>query len=246
MTTQEHLRNLIERAVEKANADNSAKNVIRTGVRYEPEQSPNTLTGVVDIYEAPHRFRLSQTYDQFTRTAAYRFESDIDGSVRNIPIQPNGAYDTDAQDRLVDTMRDIIVSKQLELCDIPASPTQHMIADSVRELWDEFKQTQRNPDWDLEPYVTADPNKVQFQMRIDDYTSTITIGRYATHENFPEGCLSIKTTNQPLEYHSGHKGAQLDDVVMECIEREVAHVFEDIVAEMKAIENEDEDDYELE
>lgn len=244
--TQEQLQNLIERAVEKADADNNAKNVIRTGVRYEPKQSPNVLTGVIDIYEKPYRFQLSQTYDQFTRTAAYRFESDIDGSVRNIPIQPNGTYDTVAQDRLVDTMRDIIASKQLELCDIPASQTQHMIADSVLELWDEFKRTQRNPDWDLEPHVTADPNKVQFQMRVDDYTSTITIGRYATREDFPEGCLSIKTTNQPLEFHSGHKGAQLDDVVMECIEREVAHVFEDIVADMKAVEDEDEDDYELE
>lgn len=58
--TQEHLQTLIERAVEKANADNNAKNVIRTGVRYEPEQSPNILSGVIDIYEAPHRFRLSK------------------------------------------------------------------------------------------------------------------------------------------------------------------------------------------
>ena len=141
-------------------------------------------------------------------------------------------------------MRDIIVSKQLELCDIPASQTQQLIADSVLDLWEEFKRTRRNPDWDLEPHVTADPNRVQFQMRVDDYTSIITIGRYTTREDFPEGCLSIKTTNQPLEFHSGHKGAQLDDVVMECIEREVAHVFEDIVADMKA--EEAEDDYELE
>lgn len=239
--TQEHLQNLIERAVEKANADNNAENFIRTGVRYEPEQSTNTLTGMIDIYEAPYRFRLSQTYDQFTRAAAYRFGSDIDGSVRNVPIRPNGAYDTAAQDRLVETMREIIVSKQLELCDISASQTQHMIADSVLELWDEFKQTQRNPDWDLEPHVTADPNKVQFQMRVDDYKSIITIARYATHEDFPEGCLSIKTTNQPLEFHSGHKGVQLDAVVMGYIEREVASAFEDIVADMKVDE-----DYELE
>ena len=39
---------------------------------------------------------------------------------------------------------------------------------------------------------------------------------------------------------------QLDDVVMEYIEREVASAFEDIVADMKAVEDEAEDDYELE
>ena len=117
--TQEHLRNLIERAVEKANADNNAKNVIRTGVRYEPEQSPNTLAGVIDIYETPYRFRLSQPYDQLTRTAEYRFENDIDKSVRNVPIKLDDIYDTIAQDRLVDTMREIIVSKQLELLRYP-------------------------------------------------------------------------------------------------------------------------------
>lgn len=242
--TQEHLQTLIERAVEKANADNNAKNVIRTGVRYEPEQSPNILSGVIDIYEAPHRFRLSQTYDQFTRTAAYRFESDIDGSVRNIPIQPNGTYDTVAQDRLVDTMRDIIASKQLELCDIPMSPTQQMIVDAVDEMWDEYKQYHRNPNWVLEPHTTADPNKVQFQMRIDGFESTVTIARYAVHEEFPEGCLAIKSKSQPLELHSGHKGDQLDDIVMGYIVQEVESVFEDIVADMEA--EEDEDDYELE
>ena len=242
--TQEHLQSLIERAVEKANADNNAKNVIRTGVRYEPEQSPNILSGVIDIYEAPHRFRLSQTYDQFTRTAAYRFESDIDGSVRNIPIQPNGTYDTVAQDRLVDTMRDIIASKQLELCDIPMSPTQQMIVDAVDEMWDEYKQYHRNPNWVLEPHTTADPNKVQFQMRIDGFESTVTIARYAVHEEFPEGCLAIKSKSQPLELHSGHKGDQLDDIVMGYIVQEVESVFEDIVADMEA--EEDEDDYELE
>ena len=242
--TQEHLQTLIERAVEKANVDNNAKNVIRTGVRYEPEQSPNILSGVIDIYEAPHRFRLSQTYDQFTRTAAYRFESDIDGSVRNIPIQPNGTYDTVAQDRLVDTMRDIIASKQLELCDIPMSPTQQMIVDAVDEMWDEYKQYHRNPNWVLEPHTTADPNKVQFQMRIDGFESTVTIARYAVHEEFPEGCLAIKSKSQPLELHSGHKGEQLDDIVMGYIVQEVESVFEDIVADMEA--EEDEDDYELE
>lgn len=242
--TQEHLQTLIERAVEKANADNNAKNVIRTGVRYEPEQSPNILSGVIDIYEAPHRFRLSQTYDQFTRTAAYRFESDIDGSVRNIPIQPNGTYDTVAQDRLVDTMRDIIASKQLELCDIPMSPTQQMIVDAVDEMWDEYKQYHHNPNWVLEPHTTADPNKVQFQMRIDGFESTVTIARYAVHEEFPEGCLAIKSKSQPLELHSGHKGDQLDDIVMGYIVQEVESVFEDIVADMEA--EEDEDDYELE
>lgn len=242
--TQEHLQTLIERAVEKANADNNAKNVIRTGVRYEPEQSPNILSGVIDIYEAPHRFRLSQTYDQFTRTAAYRFESDIDGSVRNIPIQPNGTYDTVAQDRLVDTMRDIIASKQLELCDIQMSPTQQMIVDAVDEMWDEYKQYHRNPNWVLEPHTTADPNKVQFQMRIDGFESTVTIARYAVHEEFPEGCLAIKSKSQPLELHSGHKGDQLDDIVMGYIVQEVESVFEDIVADMEA--EEDEDDYELE
>ena len=242
--TQEHLQTLIERAVEKANVDNNAKNVIRTGVRYEPEQSPNILSGVIDIYEAPHRFRLSQTYDQFTRTAAYRFESDIDGSVRNIPIQPNGTYDTVAQDRLVDTMRDIIASKQLELCDIPMSPTQQMIVDAVDEMWDEYKQYHRNPNWVLEPHTTADPNKVQFQMRIDGFESTVTIARYAVHEEFPEGCLAIKSKSQPLELHSGHRGEQLDDIVMGYIVQEVESVFEDIVADMEA--EEDEDDYELE
>lgn len=242
--TQEHLQNLIERAVEKANADNNAKNVIRTGVRYEPEQSINVLTGMIDIYEKPYRFQLSQTYDQFTRTAAYRFESDIDGSVRNIPIQPNGTYDTVAQDRLVDTMRDIIASKQLELCDIPMSPTQQMIVDAVDEMWDEYKQYHRNPNWVLEPHTTANPNKVQFQMRIDGFESTVTIARYAVHEEFPEGCLAIKSKSQPLELHSGHKGDQLDDIVMGYIVREVESVFDDIVADMEA--EEDEDDYGLE
>lgn len=141
-------------------------------------------------------------------------------------------------------MRDIIASKQLELCDIPMSPTQQMIVDAVDEMWDEYKQYHRNPNWVLEPHTTADPNKVQFQMRIDGFESTVTIARYAVHEEFPEGCLAIKSKSQPLELHSGHKGDQLDDIVMRYIVQEVESVFEDIVADMEA--EEDEDDYELE
>lgn len=230
MITQEQLQNLIERAVEKANADNNAENFILTNMRYGQTQNPYTVSGIIDIYEVPHQFRLSRLYNQLTRTIVYRFESGIDGTVRTVPTSMDEDVDTKAQNQSVDIMREIIVSKQLECCDIPASPTQQLIADSVCELWDEFKQTYRNPSsWDLIPHVTGDPNKVQFQLCVDGYESTITVARYGVHEEFPEGCIAVKTKSQPLEFHSAHKGSQLDDIVMERIAREVDVILDNLI-----------------
>lgn len=230
--TQEHLQNLIERAVEKANADNNADNFIRTNIRYGQTQNPYTVSGVIDIYELPHQFRLSRLYNQLTRTMVYRFESGIDGTVRNVPTYMDEDADAKAQNQLVDILYEIITSKQLECCDIPATPTQQMIADSVGEIWNEYKQCHRNPNWVLKPHVTGDPNKVQFQMRIDGYESTVTIARYAVHEEFPEGCIAVKTTSQPLEFHSAHKGSQLDGIVMERISREVDTLLDNLIEDV--------------
>lgn len=49
--TQEHLRNLIERAVDKVDADNNEADFIRTRVKFEPNQSENAIKGVIAVYE---------------------------------------------------------------------------------------------------------------------------------------------------------------------------------------------------
>lgn len=62
--------------------------------------------------------------------------------------------------------------------------------------------------------------------------SIIAVGRYATHEEYPEGCLTIQTTRQPFKSHSAKSESDLCGVVMDHILYELHMINEDMLSDV--------------
>ena len=232
--TQEHLRNLIERAVEKANADNIDQDFIRTRVKFEPNQSENAIKGVIAVYEQPHRFHLSQTTNAMTGTTEYRFESELDNNAYNIPRHTDSSLtNAKIEDQLVNKVFELIDEKRLNIQDAPLTSTQELITDQMYDIWRDVKQLNGYPEWALKVRPSGDPNKMYFQMNALGQQSIIALGRYETHEEYPEGCLTLQTTRQPLEYHSSKmKEGGLCEAVMDHILYELSMIHEDMISDV--------------
>lgn len=232
--TQEHLRNLIERAVEKANADNNEADFIRTRVKFEPNQSEKAIKGVIAVYEQPHRFHLSQTMNAMTGTTEYRFESELDNNAYNIPRHTDSSLtNAKIEGQLVNKVFELIDEKRLNIQDAPLTSTQELITDQMYDIWRDVKQLNGYPEWALKVRPSGDPNKMYFQMNALGQQSIIALGRYETHEEYPEGCLTLQTTRQPLEYHSSKmKEGGLCEAVMDHILYELHMINEDMLSDV--------------
>lgn len=225
--TQEHLQTLIERAVEKANADNNADEFIRVHAKFEPTERTDMIAGKISVYERPHYFQMMQTANKMTGTTEYKFASEFDNATHNIPKHADKTLsDTETANQLVNTVYKLIESKRLEIYDIGPTPTQQRIANNVNAMWNNIKRTHGNTDWVLKQQVTGDPNKVYFHMDLGHNQSTAVIGRYevddATH-------VSIETKNQPLRHYSSVVDGSLGDIVYGVLEQEVEILNERII-----------------
>lgn len=232
--TQEHLRNLIERAVDKVDADNNEADFIRTRVKFEPNQSENAIKGVIAVYEQPHRFHLSQTTNVMTGTTEYRFESELDNNAYNIPRHTDSSLtNAKIEGQLVNKVFELIDEKRLNIQDAPLTSTQELITDQMYDIWRDVKQLNGYPEWALKVRPSGDPNKMYFQMNALGQQSIIALGRYETHEEYPEGCLTLQTTRQPLEYHSSKmKEGGLCEAVMDHILYELSMIHEDMISDV--------------
>lgn len=233
MTTQEHLRNLIERAVEKANADNTDQDFIRTRVNFEPTGHENLIRADVRIYDRPHQLILAKGVNDRTNTTEYKFVSDIDGFTHNIPAYPDESItDEELQDRLVDTLYVLFASEQLDVTDVPDTLKQQMIIDGAEDLWDNIKNDIGNVAWEMKPYISQNPNEVIFDMNLEGVTSKMTIASYDAFEGGFGGCVVIKTENQPVEFYPEREGSAIDDAVYGMMMREVQILNEGLVSDM--------------
>lgn len=100
------------------------------------------------------------------------------------------------------------------------------------DIWREVKEQNGYPDWALKCHPSGDPNKMYFQMNALGQQSIIAVGRYATHEEYPEGCLTIQTTRQPFKSHSAKSESDLCDVVMDHILYELHMINEDMLSDV--------------
>ena len=231
--TQEHLRNLIERAVEKANADNTDQDFIRTRVNFEPTGHENLIRADVRVYDQSHQLILAKGVNDRTNTTEYKFVSDIDGFTHNIPAYPDESItDEELQDRLVDTLYVLFKSEQLEMTDVPETLKQQMIIDGAEDLWDNIKNDIGNVAWEMKPYISQNPNEVIFDMNLEGVTSKMTIASYDAFEGGIGGCVVIKTENQPVEFYPEREGSLIDDAVYDMMMREVQILNEGLVSDI--------------
>lgn len=231
--TQEHLRNLIERAVEKANADNTDQDFIRTRVNFEPTGHENLIRADVRVYDQSHQLILAKGVNDRTNTTEYKFVSDIDGFTHNIPAYPDESItDEELQDRLVDTLYVLFASEQLDVTDVPDTLKQQMIIDGAEDLWDNIKTDVGNAAWEMKPHISQNPNEVIFDMNLEGVTSKMTIASYDAFEGGIGGCVVIKTENQPVEFYPEREGSLIDDAVYNMMMREVQILNEGLVSDM--------------
>ena len=232
--TQEHLQNLMERAVEKVNTDNNENDFIRTCLVIETTEHENEITGRVSVYERPYAFRLSQTRNVMTGTTEYKFGSDFDGNTYCIPHHPDRTLgNNEVQQQLVNKVCTLINTKRVDIQDAPLTSTQELITDQMYDIWRDVKQLNGYPEWALKVRPSGDPNKMYFQMNALGQQSIIALGRYETHEEYPEGCLTLQTTRQPLEYHSSKmKEGGLCEAVMDHILYELSMIHEDMISDV--------------
>lgn len=214
-------------------ADNNEADFIRTRVKFEPNQSENAIKGVIAVYEQPHRFHPSQTTNVMTGTTEYRFESELDNNAYNIPRHTDSSLtNAKIEDQFVNKVFELIDEKRLNIEEAPPTETQELIAYQMYDIWREVKEQNGYPDWALKCHPSGDPNKMYFQMNALGQQSIIAVGRYATHEEYPEGCLTIQTTRQPFKSHSAKSESDLCGVVMDHILYELHMINEDMLSDV--------------
>ena len=136
------------------------------------------------------------------------------------------------EDQLVNKVFELIDEKRLNIEETPPTETQELIAYQMYDIWREVKEQNGYPDWALKCHPSGDPNKMYFQMNALGQQSIVAVGRYATHEEYPEGCLTIQTTCQPFKSHSAKSESDLCGVVMDHILYELHMINEDMLSDV--------------
>lgn len=239
--TQEHLRNLIERAVEKVCADNTEQNFIRVGVRYPPADNTDDtiLRAKLSIYEKPYYLKLAQITNRMTNTTGYQLGSSIDNTVRSIPVSSHDILnDEQVQNQVVDVIYDQIKSKELDLEDVPNTSTQDRLDACMSEVWENMKASPKNTGWKFKPVACVESNTAKYEWDLG-YTKSlmsVTMRQPGEIDKYENGCVEFKSTNQPHTQVSMNESIDISDMMFEFMQNEYELIQEncrDLVREFK-------------
>lgn len=123
ITVREHIRYLVDRAVEKTRSDNSEHAFIRVTHRFRPDEvhepkNTDSETVLFKIYNETKRMRITYLGD------GYHIESEISGRNESV-LTPEDVVDTVYKD--IEQMR-------LEPCDAPPSNIQEFLYRSIDDV----------------------------------------------------------------------------------------------------------------
>lgn len=180
ITTREHLRYLVDRAVEKTQSDNSEHAFIRVTHRFrsdEVHEPKNTDSETVyfTIYNETKRMRIKDLGD------SYHIESEISGRDESV-LTP---------EEVVDAIYKDIEQMRLEPCDAPPSNIQEFILHSLEDVHYAVKSVNHDYEVRMESRPVDIPNSVAVDISMLSAKTTIGFTRYEpnTRPDTDKGCI---------------------------------------------------------
>lgn len=215
--TQEHLQTLIERAVQKVTADNTDQEFIRVSMKYPPADNTdsNRIRATLNIYEKPYHLQLAKITNRMTNTTGYQLGSSIDNAVRSIPTSSQDILsDEQVQNQIVDVIYNQIKSKQLDLENVPNTPTQDRLDACMLEVWGNMKVSPKNTGWEFKSIACVEPNTAKYEWNLGFTKSEISVAMRQPGEidEYANGCVEFKSTNQNTTYVAMNDSIRATDI----------------------------------
>lgn len=183
ITVREHLRQLVNRAVEKATGDNSKYEFMRVVPAFRPdEMNDQAIIAEFTIYNDSKRMRLTAL------DAGYRVESGIIGDSRMVRT---------AQD-VVGMVYTDIERMRVEPCDAPPTNAQEFLDRIINDVKGIVRTGDGNEDIQMNATPGDDPRVVYVDMRSLSAQKELTFIRYATgsHPSTDKGCIEVRYEGQ--------------------------------------------------
>lgn len=230
ITTREHLRYLVDRAVEKTQSDNSEHAFIRVTHRFRPDEvheSKNTDSETVlfTIYNETKRMRITDLGD------SYRIESEISG--RNESVS--------TPDEVVETIYKDIEQMRLEPCDAPPSNIQEFIRHSLKDVHYAVKSVNHDYEVRMESRPVDIPNSVAVDISMLSAKTTIGFTRYApmTRPDTDKGCIEVHyKDHQPIVITDDKSRYERLTAIAGVVEHEMERLHEMVSSDLKELSDE--------
>lgn len=183
ISVREHLRQLVNRAVEKATGDNSKYEFTRVVPAFRPDETNDqAIIAEFTIYNDSKWMRLT------TLDTGYRVESEITG---------NSCMVQTAQE-VVDTVYADIERMRVEPCDAPPTNAQEFLDRIINDVKGIVRTGDGNKDIQMNATPGDDPRVVYVDMRSLSAQKELTFIRYATgsHPSTDKGCIEVRYEGQ--------------------------------------------------
>lgn len=183
ITVREHLRQLVNRAVEKATDDNSKYEFMRVVPAFQPDETNDqAIIAEFTIYNDSKRMCLTAL------DAGYLVESEITGNSCTVQT---------AQE-VVDTVYADIERMRVEPCDAPPTNAQEFLDRIINDVKGIVRTGDGNKDIQMNATPGDDPRVVYVDMRSLSAQKELTFIRYATgsHPSTDKGCIEVRYEGQ--------------------------------------------------
>lgn len=183
ISVREHLRQLVNRAVEKATGDNSKYEFTRVVPAFRPDETNDqAIIAEFTIYNDSKWMRLT------TLDTGYRVESEITGNSCTVQT---------AQE-VVDTVYADIERMRVEPCDAPPTNAQEFLDRIINDVKGIVRTGDGNKDIQMNATPGDDPRVVYVDMRSLSAQKELTFIRYATgsHPSTDKGCIEVRYEGQ--------------------------------------------------
>ena len=231
ITVREHLRYLVDRAVEKTQSDNSEHAFIRVTHRFRPDEvhepkNTDSETVLFTIYNETKRMRITYLGD------GYHIESEISGRNESV-LTPEDVVDTVYKD--IEQMR-------LEPQDAPPTDMQEFILRSLDDVAYAVKCGNRDHEVRMETRLVDIPNSVAVDMYMLSAKTTIGFTRYApeAHPNTDKGCIEVHYKDQqPIVITDDKSRYERLTAIAGVVEHEMERLRELASSDLKELADED-------
>lgn len=222
ITVREHLRYLVDRAVEKTQSDNSEHAFIRVTHRFQPDEvhepkNINSETVLFTIYNETKRMRITDLGD------GYHIESEISGRNESV-LTPEDVVDTVYKD--IEQMR-------LEPCDAPPSNIQEFLYRSIDDVHYALESIGVEHDINLTTALMDEPNMIAVNMHL--LSAKERIG-FVRRESYTE--IHYKGQQKPTIVTDDKSRYDRLTVLAPIVEQRLEHLYEQAAADIKELTDE--------
>ena len=222
ISAREHIRQLVQTAVEKTKGDNSEREFIYVEHRFRPDEvhePKNTDSETVEftIYNEMKRVRITDIGD------SYHIESEISGRNESV-LTP---------DEVVETIYKDIEQMRLEPCDAPPSNIQEFLFRSINDVHYALESIGVKHTINLTTALMDEPNMIAVDMHLLSAKERIGFVRR-------ESCTEIHYKGQQKPTIVTDDKSRYDRLtaLAPIVEQELEHLYEQAATDLKELADE--------